>query len=119
MGDGEVRGENGHGIAENQVFVSVEDSFLAFREVIRAEETSSPVSFCSANLCCTAPDSSGIVLETDRKPPAGEASLPDVLKRFIAFQKIRPHLFLLRQKIEAKSRKTIGTFFFVKDGINP
>jgi hypothetical protein len=39
MGDGEVRRENRHGIAEDQVFASVEDPFLVFRKMIQAEET--------------------------------------------------------------------------------
>jgi hypothetical protein len=33
MGDGEVGGENRAGIAENQVFVSVKNPFLGFREI--------------------------------------------------------------------------------------
>ena len=72
MGDGEVRGEDGHGIAEDQVFAPVEDPFLSFREMIQAEETWPLVSFCSAHVCCTALDSSGIVLEADGKPSAGK-----------------------------------------------
>jgi len=85
MGEGEVRGENGHGITEDQVFAPVQDSFLSFGEVTRTEETLPSVSFCSAHLRCTAPDSSGVVLEANGKPSTAEASLPDVLKRFIAF----------------------------------
>jgi hypothetical protein len=85
MGDGKVRGKNRHGIAEDQVFAPVEDSFLIFGEMVQAEETLPPVSSCSAYLCRTALDSSGIVLEADGKPSTVEASLPDVLKRFIAF----------------------------------
>ncbi len=71
MGDGEVRRENRHGIAEDQVFASVEDPFLAFREMIQAEETSPLlcIFFCHAGH--TALDSSGIVLEADGKSPAG------------------------------------------------
>ena len=44
MGDGEVRRENRHGIAKDQVIASVEDPFLDFREMIQAEETSPLVS---------------------------------------------------------------------------
>jgi hypothetical protein len=40
MGDGEVGRKNRHGIAENQIVVSIEDSPLAFREMFQAEETS-------------------------------------------------------------------------------
>jgi hypothetical protein len=39
MRDGEVRREDRHGITKDQVFASVEDSFLAFRELIQTEET--------------------------------------------------------------------------------
>jgi hypothetical protein len=41
-------------------------------------------------------DSSGIVLEADRKSPTGDIPLFDVLKRFVAFPKIEPRLFLFR-----------------------
>jgi hypothetical protein len=84
VGDGKVRRKNRHGIAENQVFVPVEDSFLIFGEMVEAEETGPSVSSRSAHLCRTAPDSSGVVLEADREPSAEKGSLPDGLKRFIA-----------------------------------
>jgi hypothetical protein len=95
MGDGEVRRENRHGIAEDQVFVSVEDSFLVFREMIQTEKTSPPgcIFFCHTGQAAL--DSSGIVLEADGKSPAGEIPLSDVLKQFVTFPKIQPRLFLL------------------------
>ena len=39
MGNGEVGREDRHGITKDQIFASVEDPFLAFREVIQTEET--------------------------------------------------------------------------------
>ena len=96
MGDGEVRRENRHGIAEDQVFASVENPFLAFRKMIQAKETSSVFCIFFAQVSCAALDSSGIVLEADRKSPTGDIPLFDVLKRFVAFPKIEPGLFLLR-----------------------
>jgi hypothetical protein len=134
MGDGEVRGENRHGIAEDKVFTSVEDSFLAFREMIQAKETSpfvhpvrndaplvgggvrsqnnsgggcpaeisNGVNIFFAHIGHTALDSSSIVLESYGKSPARNIPLPDVLKRFVAFSKILPGLFLLRQELETK-----------------
>jgi hypothetical protein len=63
MGDGEVRRENRHGIAENQVVVSVEDSLLAFRKAVQAEETSPLVSIFSSYVGQAALDSPGILLE--------------------------------------------------------
>jgi hypothetical protein len=36
MGNGEVRWKNRHGVTENQVFVSIDDSSLTIREVIEA-----------------------------------------------------------------------------------
>jgi hypothetical protein len=39
MGDDQVIRENGHRVAEDQIFVSVEDPFLAFRQTIQAEKT--------------------------------------------------------------------------------
>jgi hypothetical protein len=37
--DREVGGKNGHGIAEDQVLTSIEDSLLTFWEMMQAEET--------------------------------------------------------------------------------
>ena len=96
MGDGEVRRENRHGIAEDQVFASVEDPFLVFRKMIQAEETWLLVYHFFTHVGEAALDSSGIVLEADRKSPTGDIPLFDVLKQFVAFPKIEPRLFLFR-----------------------
>jgi hypothetical protein len=80
MRDGEVRRKNRHGIAEDQVVASVEDPFLAFREMIQAEETWLIVWSFLAYISQATLDSSGIVLETDGKSPAGDLPLPDLLK---------------------------------------
>jgi hypothetical protein len=71
MGDGEVRRENRHGIAEDQVIASEEDPFLTFREMIQAEETSPLVYIFFAHIGQAALDPSGIVLKSDRKSFAG------------------------------------------------
>ena len=70
MGDGEVRREDRHGIAEDQVVGSAENSFLALRQTIETEETSSVFCISFAHAGCAALDSSGIVLEADRKSVA-------------------------------------------------
>ena len=80
MGNGEVGSKYRHGIAEDQVFVSIEDPFLIFREVIQAEETSPFICVLLGDVGRAALDSSGIVLEADGKSPAGNVSLPAVLK---------------------------------------
>jgi hypothetical protein len=95
MGDGEVGGENRHGIAKDQVFASVEDSFLAFREMIQAEETSSLVCILFAHVGQATLDSSRVVLEADGKSPARDIPLPDSLERFAALPKVQPRPFLL------------------------
>jgi hypothetical protein len=71
MGDGEVRRENRHGIAEDQVFVSVKDPFLTSREMVQAEETAPFICIFFCHIGETALDSSGIVLESDGKSAAG------------------------------------------------
>src|SRR5512136_486124 len=103
MGDGKVRGKNRHGIAENQVFVPVKDSFLIFGKMIRAEETVPPVPFCSAHLRRTAPDSSGVVLEADRKSMTRQVPFPDLFEGLIAFPQVFPGPFLLGQEFETES----------------
>ena len=118
MGDREVRREDRHGIAEDQIFVSEENPSLAFREMNRAEETAPLVFISFVHLGQAALDSSGIELKADGKPPTRESSLPDVLKRFVAFPKIEPRLFLFRQEIETKCRETLRTFLSVEGGIN-
>jgi len=80
MGDGEVRRENRHGIAEDQVVASKEDSFLTFREMIQAEETSPLVYIFFAYIGQAALDSPGILLEAYGKPSARDIPLPDALK---------------------------------------
>jgi len=94
MGNGEVRRENGHGIAEDQVFASVEDPFLAFREMLYAKETWPLVYVFSGHIGRTALDSSGIVLKSDGKSPAGDIPLLDIVKSSTAFPEILPGFFL-------------------------
>ena len=71
MGNSEVRGENRHGVGEDQAFASVKDSFLAFREMIQAEETSPLFYIFFCHIGRTAFDPSGIVLEADGKSHEG------------------------------------------------
>jgi hypothetical protein len=95
MGDGKVRRENRHGVAEDQVLASVEEPFLVSREMIQAEETSPLVCTLAVHGCQAALDSSRIVLEADGKFPAGDIPLPDIPERIAALPKIQPRLFLL------------------------
>jgi hypothetical protein len=71
MGDGEVRREDRHWITEDEVFASVEDPFLYFRELIQTEKTWALVCVSFANVGQAALDPPGIVLETDGKTLAG------------------------------------------------
>ena len=71
MGDDEVRREYRHGVAKDQIFVSVEDPLLAFGQTIQAEETLSLVCFFFAHVGQTTLDSSGIELEADGKSATG------------------------------------------------
>ena len=80
MGDSEVRGEDRHGIAKDQVVVSVEDSPLAFGEAIQAEEASPFVYIFSPYVGQAAPDSSRILLKAYRKSSALDIPLLDVFK---------------------------------------
>ena len=107
----------GDGIAENQVFASVEKPFLAFREMIQAEETAPLVCIFVAHVGEGVLDSSRIVLEADGKSSAGDIPLPDIPERFAALPEIRPRLFLLGQQIETKSGKTLHSFPAVESGI--
>ena len=111
MRDGEVRRENRHGIAEDQETVSAEDPLLVAREMSQAEETGSLLCVLFGHSRRAALDPSGIVLEADRKSPAGQIPFPDLLERFIAFAKILPGLSLLRQELEAEAGKTLQASF--------
>jgi hypothetical protein len=95
VGDGEVGRENRHGIAKNEVITPIENSFLAFREMIRAEETFPFVPASLTDPGQAAFDSSGVMLEAHGKSSAVQIALPDLLKRFVAFPKIEPRPFLL------------------------
>jgi hypothetical protein len=72
-----VRRKNRHGIAENQIFTPVKNSFLAFGEVLQAKKTSPFFYIRFSHIGCTAPNSAGIVLEPNGKSIAGDISLPD------------------------------------------
>jgi hypothetical protein len=85
----------------------VEDSFLGFRELIQAEETSSLVSTFSFHLCQAALDSSGIVLEANRKARAGKGSLPDTPQQVTALAQIGPCFLLFRQEDEAECGENV------------
>ncbi len=71
MGDGEVRRKNRHRIAEYQVIVTVEDPFLAFREMIQAKETLSSPFIDIPYFGCTTFYSAGIILKADWESFAG------------------------------------------------
>jgi hypothetical protein len=80
MGNGEVGSKYRHGIAENQVFTSIKDPLLIFREMIQAEETSLFICVLLGDVGRAALDSSGIVLKADGKSTAGNVPLPEVFK---------------------------------------
>jgi len=90
-----VRGKNGHGIAEDQIFAPVKNSLLAFREILQAKKTSPPLYISFSHIGCTALNSTGIVLKANGKSIAGDISLPDFFKQFVTLLKILPRLFLL------------------------
>ena len=71
MGNGEVRREDRHGIAEDQVFVAVENPLLTFKQAIQAEETLLLLTIFFCHIGRTAFDPFGIILETDSKSLAG------------------------------------------------
>ncbi len=70
MRNDEVGRENGHGVTKDQILVPVEDPFLAFRQAIHTEKTSSLAYFSFTYGSQTTLDSFGIVLEADRKSAA-------------------------------------------------
>jgi hypothetical protein len=90
VGDREVRRENRHGIAEDQVIVSIGNSLLTLRKIIETEETLLFRSIFFCHISRAAFDPSGVVLEADGKPPARQISFSDSFKRFIALLKILP-----------------------------
>jgi hypothetical protein len=63
MGNGQVGREDRHGIAENEVLASIEDSFLSFREMIQTEKTGAFISPPFTHRGCAALDSSRVILE--------------------------------------------------------
>jgi len=71
MRNSEVRRENRHGIAENQVLTSVKDAFLFLGKMVQTEETRALVCVFLANVSQAALDPPGVVLETDGKTFAG------------------------------------------------
>lgn len=79
VGDGEVAGENGHGIGENQILTPVEDALLFFREKTRAEKAGAILQVLFADCREGAFPPSWVVLEADREPIARYVSDTDVL----------------------------------------
>jgi hypothetical protein len=72
MRDGEVRGEDGHGITEDQVFISIKKTTLPFRKMIQAKKTSSFLYILFSHIGRAALHSTGIVLEANGKSVAGD-----------------------------------------------
>jgi hypothetical protein len=103
MGDGQVRRENRHGIAEDKVITSVKDPFLTLREMIDTQETRSIPDSCFVHVGCTALHPPGIVLESDRESGAVQIPLPAALQALVTFTKFLPGISLLRQEFETKS----------------
>jgi hypothetical protein len=93
-----VRGENRTGVAEDQVFVSVKDPFLAFREMTRAQETLPLGRLPLAGAREGILDSLRIMLDADGKSAADKLSFPDSPQRFASPAEIGPRLFLPGEK---------------------
>ena len=74
-----MRRKNWRWITEYQVFLPVEDSFLAFREIIQAQKTWPFFYIFFYHTGKTAFNSTGIVLDADGKSSAGDFPLPDML----------------------------------------
>ena len=119
MGDREVGRENRHGIAEDQVFPSIEDSFLGFGEMVQAEKAGTFVSVPIAHGGRAAPHPPGVVLEVDKKPRALDFPLTALPEQFAAFAKIIPGLFLLREKVETEPRERLPCFLTMINSKNP
>ena len=105
MGDGEVRAEDRHRIAEDEVFPSEKDSFLVRREVMEAKETSPLLCILFAHVGQSVLDPTGVVLEADGETAARQIPLSDRLQRFIPFPKTLPLFFLLREELQTKFRE--------------
>jgi hypothetical protein len=80
MGNREVGSKYWRGIAEDQEFVSTEDSILVFRETIQAKETAPVFHPLFADVGSATLDSPGIVLNANGKSVAGNVSLSAFLK---------------------------------------
>jgi hypothetical protein len=118
MGDGEVSGEDGHGVTKDQVRVLVKNPFLLFREMVRTKETGPAAYILLTHSGQGALHSSGVVLKEDRKPFTGDITLRTLPERCVAFPQKRPRPFLLCEKFEAKTRKMAGGFSSVKFGVD-
>lgn len=70
MGNGKMGSKYWCGVAEDQVFISIENPFLFFREMIQAEKASLFICALLADVGGAAPDSAGIVLNANGKSPA-------------------------------------------------
>jgi len=99
MGNSEMTGKNRHGVAENKEFLLVEDPFLLFRQILEAEKTWPFVDAFFSNICQGTPDSSGVMLDSDGKPAAGDLPCLCIFQGFVALLQITPRLFLFRQEI--------------------
>ena len=96
VGNGEMTGKNRHGVAENKEFFVVENPFLIFWEIVEAEKAWPFVDIGFSHICQGAPDSSGVTLNVDGKPIAGDFPYFNLFQGFVALLQIMPHLFLFR-----------------------
>lgn len=65
VGNSEMTGKNRHGVAEDKELLAVEDPFLIFRQIVKAEKTWPFNDAFISHICQGAPDSSGVVLNKD------------------------------------------------------
>jgi hypothetical protein len=78
MGHGEMGREDGHGVAEDQVFASIANPLLTLGEMIEAQEASPLTLAFRTHIRGRALEPSGVVLETNGKPATIYVPLPDI-----------------------------------------
>ena len=95
------------GLPRIRYVLPVEDPFLAFREMMQAEETGPAAYILLTHSGQGALHSSGVVLKENGKPLTGDMPLAASPDRFVAFPKKRPRLFLLREEFQTKFSQTL------------
>lgn len=116
-GYGEVKRENRHGIAEDQVFVPVPNPFLLFREMIQAKKAWTIIHRLFSHIGQGALHPSGVVLNAYREFAAGDVPYHHAPQKFIALSTSRPRFFLIREKFTTKLGKAFPMFPSFKNSV--